>query len=133
MDTQFYKKVLSVTNLNDFIEKFPSKDDTIIGDNAINVSGGQKQRIALARAILNQPDILILDEATNALDYETEDTIMKNLSEIFKDKILIIVGHRPGTLKKCKKIYKLESGNLHHIGNYSEFSEIRKRELNDKK
>ena len=131
VDTQFYKKVLSVTNLNDFIEKFPSKDDTIIGDNAINVSGGQKQRIALARAILNQPDILILDEATNALDYETEDTIMKNLSEIFKDKILIIVGHRPGTLKKCKKIYKLESGNLHHIGNYSEFSEIRNRELND--
>ena len=131
VDTQFYKKVLSDTNLNDFIEKFPSKDDTIIGDNAINVSGGQKQRIALARAILNQPDILILDEATNALDYETEDTIMKNLSEIFKDKILIIVGHRPGTLKKCKKIYKLESGNLHHIGNYSEFSEIRNRELND--
>ena len=100
---QFYQETLELTNLKKFISECKFKDNTIIGDNGINVSGGQKQRIAIARAIINQPDILILDEATNALDYKTENLIMSNLSTYFSNKTLIVIGHRPGSLKDAIK------------------------------
>jgi ABC-type bacteriocin/lantibiotic exporter with double-glycine peptidase domain len=90
----------------------------------MNVSGGQKQRIAIARAIINQPDILILDEATNALDYKTENLIMSNLSKYFSNKILIIIGHRPGSLKRCNKIYQMEEGRLNFVKDYKYFNSI---------
>ena len=115
INIDFYDKILKITLLDDFISKCPLGDETLIGDNAINISGGQKQRIAIARAIINDPDILILDEATNALDYKTEDLIMNNLSASFKSKILIVIGHRPGVLKRCNKIYQMQNGKLSQV------------------
>ena len=121
---QFYQETLELTNLKKFISDCKYKDNTIIGDNGMNVSGGQKQRIAIARAIINQPDILILDEATNALDYKTENLIMSNLSKYFSNKILIIIGHRPGSLKRCNKIYQMEEGRLNVVKDYKYFNSI---------
>ena len=88
------------------------------------LSGGEKQRIAIARALINNPEILILDEATNALDYETENKIMENLSIYLKDKILIVIGHRPGSLKRCNKIYQMKEGKLTFVENYKYFNNL---------
>ena len=81
------------------------------------LSRGQKQRINLARSFFFDRNILVLDEATNALDYKTENLIMSNLSTYFSNKTLIVIGHRPGSLKRCNKIYQMEEGRLnfgHH-------------------
>jgi len=121
---KLYEKILEITLLESFIESCNFKHDTIIGENALKISGGQKQRIAIARALINNPEILILDEATNALDYETENKIMENLSIYLKDKILIVIGHRPGSLKRCNKIYQMKEGKLTFVENYKYFNNL---------
>lgn len=79
----------------EFIESLPEKYDTIIGEGGIKLSGGQKQRLAIARIILHKPDIIILDEATSSLDAITETKVLSNISELFKNKTLIIISHKP--------------------------------------
>ncbi|NMA32101.1 MAG: ABC transporter ATP-binding protein [Candidatus Methanofastidiosa archaeon] len=81
--------------LDEFIDSLPDKYDTLIGERGIKLSGGQKQRLAIARMILHKPKIAILDEATSSLDAITETKILSNLNEIFKDKSLIIISHKP--------------------------------------
>ena len=99
------------SGLTDYIESLPQKLETITGERGIKLSGGQRQRIAIARALLNKPDILVLDEATSALDLVTENQIMKQIG-LLKDITVLIVTHRIKTLDDCDKIYKLENGQL---------------------
>ena len=96
----------------------PMKYATILSENAKNISGGQKQRIALARALINEPRIVILDEATSALDNITEKRIQDNLSELSCTKI--IIAHRLETIENADKILVLNEGKLVGVGTHTE-------------
>ena len=111
VDRNLLEKVLKQANIFDFLQTKQGVE-TLVGEGGIQLSGGQKQRIAIARALYGQPEILVLDEATSALDINTEEKIMDEIYKISQEKTLIIIAHRLSTLKKCDKIYKVESGTI---------------------
>jgi ABC-type multidrug transport system fused ATPase/permease subunit len=88
---------------------------TIIGDRGFRLSGGEKQRIAIARAILRNPPILILDEATSSLDLATEAKLVDDLERAYPDLTMIIIAHRPQALAHCDKVYELIEGQLKEV------------------
>jgi len=96
----------------DFIEKLPNKYETIIGENGIKLSGGQKQRLSIARAILKDSSIILLDEATSSLDSESEAVIQKAIENLTKNKTTIIIAHRLSTIMNCDKILVFDSGEI---------------------
>lgn len=112
IDKERVRTVLNQVDMLDFFEKHKEGIETHVGEGGIKLSGGQKQRVAIARALYNDPEIIVLDEATSSLDTLTESQIMETIYEIGKDKTLIIVAHRLSTISKCEKVYKLESGEL---------------------
>ncbi len=97
---------------DEFIERLPNGYDTFLEENATNLSGGQRQRLAIARALLTQPKILILDEAASALDPESESIFMANLGLIAKGKTVIIISHRLSTLVNSNKIVFFQRGEV---------------------
>jgi subfamily B ATP-binding cassette protein HlyB/CyaB len=107
---------------HDFISELQAGYNTLVGENGSTLSGGQRQRIAIARALLNQPRILIFDEATSALDYESENAIQKNMSDICKDKTVIIIAHRLSAVRKADKIIVFEAGEIVEMGSYVDLS-----------
>jgi len=109
------EKVLKISGLYDLINSLPEKINTNIGEHAHKISGGQKQRIGIARALYTDPEILILDEATNALDIDTEEMIINNIVENIKDLTVIIISHRDNTLKRCNKVFEIKNKNLNRI------------------
>ncbi len=110
-----------IANLHDFIiEELPEKYQTKIGERGVRLSGGQRQRIGIARALYLNPKVLILDEATNALDSQTEDDVMSEIIKISRDITIIIIAHRLKTLKNCNIIYKFKDGKLLHQGKFNE-------------
>ena len=96
----------------DFIEKLPNKYDTIIGENGIKLSGGQKQRLSIARAILKDSSIILLDEATSSLDSESEAVIQKAIENLTKNKTTLIIAHRLSTIMNCDKILVFDKGQI---------------------
>jgi ATP-binding cassette, subfamily B, bacterial MsbA len=96
----------------EFIEKLPNKYETIIGENGIKLSGGQKQRLSIARAILKDSPIILLDEATSSLDSESEAVIQKAIENLTKNKTTIIIAHRLSTIMNCDKILIFDSGQI---------------------
>jgi len=96
----------------DFVEKLPNKYETIIGENGIKLSGGQKQRLSIARAILKDSPIILLDEATSSLDSESEAVIQKAIENLTKNKTTIIIAHRLSTIMNCDKILVFDSGQI---------------------
>lgn len=103
-----------------FIMNLPEQYDTVIGERGQKLSGGQRQRLSIARAVLKNPDVLILDEATSAIDNETEAAIQKSLQIISKDRTTIVIAHRLSTIVKADKIYVLENGNVKEAGSHEE-------------
>lgn len=112
------KKALSLTQCDDIIDELPDGINTVIGSERTYLSGGQQQRIALARAVLKDAPIIILDEATALADPENEYLIQKAISEITKDKTVIMIAHRLSSVKNVDKIYVVENGRIVEEGNH---------------
>lgn len=110
----------SLANAHEFIKEFPSGYDTLVGDRGVRLSGGQIQRIALARAILRDPEILILDEATSSLDSHSERLIQQSIEAIAKKTTIIVIAHRLSTIRSADYIYVLDRGNVAEEGCYSD-------------
>jgi len=117
------KKALSLAQCDDILEELPDGIDTVIGTEGTYLSGGQQQRIALARAILKDAPIIILDEATALADPENEYMIQKAISEITKDKTVIMIAHRLSTVKNVDTIYVIENGRIVEEGNHDKLVE----------
>ncbi len=106
--------------VNEFTDRFDEGLDTLIGERGVKLSGGQRQRIAIARAILADPKIIILDEATSNLDTESEALIQKSLSALTQNRTTIVIAHRLSTIKKADQILVIESGSIAERGNHDE-------------
>lgn len=111
-------------NALDFIESFPEKFQTLVGDRGIKLSGGQRQRIAIARAILKDPAILILDEATSSLDAHSEVLVQEALEKLMEGRTTIIIAHRLSTIKKVDRIFVIQEGRLAEMGSHVELSRM---------
>ena len=102
----------------EFIEKLPNKYESIVGENGVKLSGGQKQRLSIARAILKNSSIILLDEATSSLDSESESVIQKAIENLTKNKTTIIIAHRLSTVMNCDKILVFENGKIIEEGKH---------------
>jgi ABC-type multidrug transport system fused ATPase/permease subunit len=107
-------------NAWDFIQSFPDKLDTVVGERGVQLSGGQRQRIAIARAVLKNPTILILDEATSSLDSESERLVQEALEKLMQGRTSVVIAHRLATVRKAQKILVLESGRIVEQGTHAE-------------
>jgi len=118
-------KAAKYADAHSFITELPSGYDTLAGDRGMKLSGGQRQRIAVARAMIREPDILIFDEATNALDNISEAAVQKAIDEVSKDHTVIIVAHRLSTIANADKIIVLGDGQVVEEGTHKELMENR--------
>jgi ABC-type multidrug transport system fused ATPase/permease subunit len=117
------KAAAEKSNCIEFIESFPEGFDTIVGERGIKLSGGQKQRVAIARTILKDPNILILDEATSSLDAESERLVQEALDVLMEGRTSIIIAHRLATIKNVDCIYVLENGEIKEQGDHDSLIE----------
>ena len=105
-------KALEDARLADFIRKQPRGLDTKIGERGIRFSGGQCQRLGIARALYNDPELLIFDEATSSLDNETESEIMESINALHGKKTMVIIAHRLQTIENCDIVYRVSDGKI---------------------
>jgi subfamily B ATP-binding cassette protein MsbA len=113
-------RAAQAANAHDFIRGLPQNYDTAVGEQGATLSGGQRQRLALARAIIKDPAILILDEATSELDSESERLIQEALSRFVRGRTTIIIAHRLSTVTRADRIFVLEGGRIQAVGTHKE-------------
>ena len=111
-------------NALEFIETFPEKFNTLVGDRGVKLSGGQRQRVAIARAILKNPSILILDEATSSLDATSEQLVQDALEKLMENRTTIVIAHRLSTIRKADRIFVIKDGQIAEAGSHDELSSL---------
>jgi ABC-type multidrug transport system fused ATPase/permease subunit len=116
-----------IARVDEFAEKFDEKYDTVVGERGVKLSGGQRQRISIARAILAQPSILILDEATSSLDSESEALIQQGLSYLMQGRTTFVIAHRLSTIRRADQILVMEHGEIVERGNHEQLYALRGR------
>ncbi len=116
-------KVAKLSYCDEFINNLPNKFDTLIGENGVRLSGGEKQRLSIARAMMKQSSIILLDEATSSLDSETESKIQQALKVLTKDKTTIVIAHRLSTILNSNNIYVIDSGRIVDHGRHEDLIE----------
>lgn len=120
IDSERLMSAIQAAQLVDVINNLPNKIKTMVGERGVRLSGGQRQRVGIARALYHEREILVLDEATAALDNETENLVTEAISSLGGTKTLIIIAHRLSTVERCDRIYMLEDGRIVKSGNYHE-------------
>ena len=119
------EEALKKAQLKEFVMTLTNKENTIVGEKGVRLSGGQVQRIGIARALYQDPSILVLDEASSALDYKTETSLMSAVNLLKGKTTMIIVTHRLSTVEKCDKIIEIKNGKIYKIkSNKNESSNI---------
>ncbi len=118
------ENVINTSNLKDFISSLPNGIDTVIGERGVTLSGGQRQRIAIARAMIRNSQIIVLDEATSSLDNESELTVQKALDNLINNKTVITIAHRLSTIKNADRIIVLNNGQIVEQGTHEELLKI---------
>jgi ABC-type multidrug transport system fused ATPase/permease subunit len=118
IDSSKIKKASKIAELDSFINELPNKYKTYVGERGVRLSGGQRQRIGIARALYNNPDLLVFDEATSSLDGVTENAIVDAIHNLSNKKTIIMIAHRLSTVKECDIIYVLENGSIVDSGKY---------------
>ncbi|MFL0099683.1 ABC transporter ATP-binding protein [Tenacibaculum maritimum] len=118
------QSAVSAAYVDEFTDRFENGLDTLIGERGVKLSGGQRQRLAIARAILADPKIIILDEATSSLDTESEALIQKSLSKLIKNRTTIVIAHRLSTIKQADQILVIESGSIVERGTHKKLIEV---------
>jgi len=116
-----------IARVDEFAESFPDKYDTVVGERGVKLSGGQRQRISIARAILAEPRILILDEATSSLDSESEALIQQGLSYLMQGRTTFVIAHRLSTIRRADQILVMEQGQILERGRHEELYALRGR------
>jgi ATP-binding cassette subfamily B protein len=109
-----------IAQLYDDVMDFPDKFNTIVGERGVSLSGGQKQRVSIARAIMKDPKILILDDSLSAVDTDTEERILKGLSKVRKNRTTIIIAHRISAVKDADQIIALDDGRIVQRGTHEQ-------------
>ncbi|NMM54205.1 ABC transporter ATP-binding protein [Paenibacillus aquistagni] len=117
-------RVAKLAKAHDFIMELPLGYDTIVGERGLGLSGGQKQRIAIARALLNDPKILILDDATSAVDMETEHEIQEGFKEVMRGRTVFIIAHRISSLREADEILVLDKGRVVQRGTHEQLTQV---------
>ena len=120
IDDAAVRSAIRSAQLEEFVASLPDGMETVVGERGVRLSGGQRQRIGIARALYNNPDVLVLDEATSSLDTETEHGVMQAVQALQGDKTVIIVAHRLSTVEYCDRLYRLENAQIVDEGTFSE-------------
>ncbi len=113
-------RAAKISMCTEFIEKLENKFQTVIGENGVKLSGGEKQRLSIARALLKDSKIILLDEATSSLDSETEEKIQKAIEELTKNKTTVVIAHRLSTILNSEKIYVIDKGSVESSGRHDD-------------
>jgi ABC-type multidrug transport system fused ATPase/permease subunit len=113
-----WREACRIARVDEFAEKFPEAYETIVGERGVKLSGGQRQRISIARAILADPRILILDEATSSLDSESEAMIQGGLNHLMQGRTTFVIAHRLSTIRRADQILVIEQGNILERGTH---------------
>ncbi|MBU1143204.1 MAG: ABC transporter ATP-binding protein/permease [Firmicutes bacterium] len=121
---EMVQKAIHCACLEDFIEKLPLGLNTIVGEGGLLISGGERQRIGIARMLLKNAELFLMDEATSSLDNKTEEAVMNNVFKYYKDKTFIIVAHRLTTIQNADLIYVLDEGEIIEQGNHTELMKM---------
>ena len=114
------KKACKLACLDEYIESLPLKYDTVIGEGGVTLSGGQKQRLAIARALIQNTQIILFDEATSALDNETQRKVQEAINNLKNDYTIMIIAHRFSTIINCDKIFYIDDGKVLDSGTHQE-------------
>ena len=120
IDEKCVEQAIELAQLKDFVAGLPDGLETVVGERGVRLSGGQRQRIGIARALYNQPEVLVLDEATSSLDTETEQGVLQAVQALQGTKTVIIVAHRLSTVEYCDRLYRLESSRIVDEGSFAE-------------